>query len=83
MKCYFQFTLYLETDVTGQPPDRKELGERIAIEAMRALPVKLLTQDAYAVRLDCAEIMYRGHRIAVQSRTAAGRKRTASHRLLP
>jgi hypothetical protein len=83
VKHYFHFTLYLETDVSGPPPDRKQLGERIAIEAMRALPVNLLTQDSYAVRLDCAEIMYRGHRIAGQSQKAEGRRRTASRRLLP
>lgn len=84
MKRYYSFSLYLETDVSGTPPeDNKALAELIALEAMRALPVKLLTADAYAVRMLGAEVTYRGHRIALSQRQGAARQRTASRRLLP
>lgn len=82
MKHLWQFTLYLETDVSGAPPDRKALGELIALEAMAALPVALLTSDAYAVRMLGAEIIYRGHRVAQPARQGAARRRTSSRRLL-
>ena len=83
MKHYYQFTLYLETEVSGEPPDRKALGELLALEAMAALPVNLLTAPTYAVRLQSAEVIYRGHRVPLARPLGAARIGIASRRLLP
>lgn len=84
MKRYYAFSLYLETDVSGDAlPEPKALAELIALEAMRCLPVKLLQGDGYAVRMEGAEITYRGHRIPAPGLSGSGRKRTAYRRPLP
>ena len=89
MKRYFSFALYLETGITGTDgaipslPKHQELGERLAAELMRALPMRLLQENGYSVRLECAEVIYRGHRVAQARPRDATRRDTFSRRLLP
>ena len=79
MRRIYQFTLYLDTEIAAPLVQDFHLAERIAQAVMAALPMRL----SDGVRLRAADATHRGKSIDRPSRPGAGRRRTASRRLLP